>query len=387
MAGAAPIPFGRLSGFYLAYYAALGAFTPFWPLFLKARGFDVAAISVLMSLWYATRIVAPTTWGWLAGRSAQPVRWLRIGCLLTLLSFVVFLVPLDFLPMLVAMSAFCFFYNAVMPQFESLTLSHLGGRSEQYGRVRVWGSIGFIALVLLLGVLLEYIPALWLPALMLPIYGALLASAFANDYAAEANAPAAARSSGFGERLRQPEVIAFFVVALLMQMSFGPHYTFFSIYLEEHGYRASSLGIFWGIGVATEIAMFFASARLLRRFGAPALLGASLLAASLRWTMTALWPQQAVLLALAQVLHALCFAAFFTACMQYLAGFFPGRSNGHAQGVFYGFSSGVGGVLGALCAGLAWEHGGGRLAFLLAAAIAVAATVIAFIWLRPRRVA
>ena len=63
------LPHWRLSGFYLAYYAALGAFTPYWSLFLKARGHDIAAISVLMSLWYATRIVAPSSWGWLSGRS------------------------------------------------------------------------------------------------------------------------------------------------------------------------------------------------------------------------------------------------------------------------------------------------------------------------------
>jgi len=381
----APIPFLRLSGFYLAYYAALGAFTPFWNLFLKARGFDVAAISVLMSLWYATRIVAPSTWSWLAGRSPRPVTWLRLGCLLTLLTFAVFLLPLNLAAMFLAMSAFCFFYNAVMPQFEALTLSHLGGRSESYGRIRVWGSIGFIGVVLALGVLFDHVSVQWLPALMLPLYGALLASACANDYAPSANQPAEAASDGFGERLRQPGVLAFFVVALLMQVSFGPLYTFFSIYLEEHGYRAATLGLYWGLGVAVEIVMFYASARLLRRFGALALLLASLLAAALRWTLTGLWPGQPAILALAQILHALCFAAFFAASMQYLAVYFPGRHNGHAQGVFYGFSSGVGGVLGALGSGYAWQYGNGRLAFLLAAGVALVAALVAVIWLRPKR--
>src|SRR5690606_40168979 len=97
------IPAFRLSSFYFAYYAALGAFSPYWGLFLKSRGMDVAAISILMSLWYGTRIIAPTAWTTLAARSPQPVRWLRLGCLITLISFAAFIVPMDYVGLLVTM--------------------------------------------------------------------------------------------------------------------------------------------------------------------------------------------------------------------------------------------------------------------------------------------
>ncbi len=110
-----PVPVARLSSFYLFYYAALGAFTPYWSLFLTARGMSVTAISVMMGIWYATRIVAPTTWTSIAAASPRPIRWLRIGCVLTLLTFCVFLLPLPQPWMYPAMVVFCFFYNAVMP--------------------------------------------------------------------------------------------------------------------------------------------------------------------------------------------------------------------------------------------------------------------------------
>ncbi len=380
-----PIPQVRLSSFYFAYYAALGAFTPYWSLLLKDRGHGVAAISVLMSLWYATRIVAPSAWGWLAGRAARPVQWLRIGCALTVATFAVFLVPLDFAWTFVAMTAFCFFYNAVMPQFEALTLSHLAGRSERYGRIRVWGSIGFIVVVVAFGALFDHVAIGWLPWLMLPLYVGLFATACINDYARPVAVAETGDDHGFVERLRRPDVIAFFIVALLCQVSFGPHYTFFSIYLEEHGYSASALGAYWGIAVAVEIGMFFASARVLRRWGARMLLLSSLLAGAARWALTALWPENPLIMGMAQLLHALCFAAFFAASMQYMALFFPGPMNGHGQGVFYGFSSGVGGVLGALLSGLVWQYAGGESAFLLAAGVALLATLIAWIWLRPQQ--
>lgn len=380
-----PVPTLRLSSFYFAYYAALGAFTPYWSLYLKGIGQDVAAISILMSLWYATRVVAPSTWSTLAARSGRPVYWLRIGCLLTASSFVAFTMRFEFSGLFVAMCVFCFMYNAVMPQFESITLSHLVGRSERYGRIRVWGSIGFVIVVSLFGMLLDHLPVTALPWLMLPLFAGMLLSAMMNDYGRPAALLAESGSNSFLSRLRRPEVIAFFVVALLVQLSFGPYYTFFSIYLDEHGYSTSALGIFWSIGVVVEIAVFSFSAWIFRRWSAATVLLTSLVAATLRWTVIALWPDSVVLMTFAQTLHALSFAGFFAASMQFLVLFFPGKQNGHAQGIFYGFSSGIGGVLGALLSGLVWQAHGGEAAFLLASTTAAAAVVVAWIWIRPRQ--
>jgi len=380
------LPAARLSAFYLAYYTALGAFTPYWSLFLKQRGQDAAAISVLMSLWYGTRIVAPSTWNALATRSSRPVAWLRIGCLATLASFLVFLVPMSFTGLFAAMVVFCFCYNAVMPQFEAITLSHLVGRSEQYGRIRVWGSIGFIGSVGLLGLVFDHWSVAHLPLLMLPMFAALLAASFANDYGpghveTPAGVPGELRRCLLRRCLLRRDVLMFLLVALLAQISFGPLYTFFSIFLEQHGYRASTLGLFWALGVAVEIGVFFLAARLLARFDARHILIAALASAALRWLVTALFPDRTAIVTLAQLTHALNFAAFFAACMQFMAKFFPGRLAGHGQGLYYGLSSGVGGVLGALIAGQAWRIGGGELAFLWASGFAIAATVIAWRYL------
>ncbi|MEO8461141.1 MAG: MFS transporter, partial [Dokdonella sp.] len=293
--GSEPLPAARLASFYFAYYAALGAFVPYWSLFLKDRGQDVAAISVLMSLWYGTRIFAPSAWGWLAGRSMQPIRWLRIGCALTLTAFLVFLVPLDFRGLLIAMCVFCFAYNAVMPQFEALTFSHLAGRSERYGRIRVWGSIGYIATVVGFGVVFDHWPIGYLPLLLAPLFVGLVLSSFSNYYG-RPRADEMPVDQGFRQRLRLPEVRVFFIVAVLMQISFGAYYTFFSIYLDQHGYRTSALGGYWAVAVAIEIAVFVYSVRIFQRWSARSVVIASLVTACLRWWVTALWPDNVVLM-------------------------------------------------------------------------------------------
>jgi PPP family 3-phenylpropionic acid transporter len=379
------VPASRLAGFYFIYYAALGGFTPYWNLFLKERGQDAAAISVLMSLWYGTRIVAPGAWSWLAARSSQPIRWLHLGCVLTLLTFVPFVMPMGFAALFGAMLLFCFFYNAVMPQFEALTLSHLTGRSEHYGAIRVWGSIGFVAVVALLGVVFDHVSVKYLPLLMLPMFAALVASSFVNRYGAALPADDCAEAHRIGLRatLRRREVMAFLLVALLAQISFGPLYTFFSLYLEQHGYRASTIGLYWSLGVLVEIAVFFFAARLFARYDPRSVLLVALASAVLRWLVTALLPGNAIVMALAQLTHALNFAAFFAATMQFMARFFPGKLAGHGQGVFYGFSSGVGGVLGALIAGQAWRLGGGECAFAVGAFFSAAAFALAWFGL-PR---
>ncbi|HEY5971255.1 MAG TPA: MFS transporter [Pseudoxanthomonas sp.] len=384
MEAGAPVPAVRLSSFYFAYYAALGAFTPYWSLYLESRGMNVAAISVLMSLWYATRIVAPSTWTTLAAHSPHPIRWLRLGCALTLLFFAAFLMPLGFSGLFVVMCAFCFAYNAVMPQFESITMSHLGERSDRYGHIRVWGSIGFIVVVALYGMLLDRFGVGTLPWLMLPLMGGLLVSSFCNQYAHPVEEIRDENHVGFRARLKRPQVVAFFAAAFLAQVSFGPYYTFFSIYLAEHGYSASMLGLFWTVGVLAEIGVFFLSSRIFRRWDAGKVMMFALFSAALRWWATALWPDSIPLMLLAQLTHALNFGAFFAAVMQLLVRFFPGRMNGHGQGVFYGLSSGVGGVVGALAAGQLWRFGG-NVAFVASGCFALIAAMIAWHWLVRHR--
>lgn len=371
------VPVARLSSYYLFYYAALGAFTPYWSLFLTARGMSVTAISVMMGIWYATRIVAPTTWTSIAAASRDPIRWLRIGSVLTLVTFCAFLLPLPQPWMYPAMVVFCFFYNAVMPQFESITLTHLGNDSHRYGMIRVWGSLGFIAVVMGFGWFLEGRSAGVLPWLMLPLFALLVASSFANRYARDFHR-ADGDASGFLQIVRKPQVLAFFLAAFMEQLSFGPYYTFFSVYMDHHGYATSTLGLLWTIGVVFEVAVFFTIGRFFRRYDASWMLLIALLSSTVRWTVTALFPQHLGVMLVAQTAHALGFAAFFAAAMQMLATYFPGRLNGHGQGLLYGFSSGVGGVLGALIAGQLWGIDNGRTAFLAGAGFAAAGALLCF---------
>src|SRR5690606_40939067 len=101
------------------------------------------------------RRFAPRAWAALPGRRARPGRWSLAGCLLPLLTFAGFLFTRNAWAVLAVMAVFGVFYNAVMPQFEAMTLTALGPRPDLYGRLRVWGSIGFLLVAGSYGALMD----------------------------------------------------------------------------------------------------------------------------------------------------------------------------------------------------------------------------------------
>lgn len=374
---APPLPYWRLSSFYFGYYAALGGFTPYFAQWLHDLGQDAAAISVLFALWYGTRIFAPTAWSTLSSRSPHPIRWLRAGALLTLIAFAGFLFTERFVALFAVMLVFSFFCNAIMPQFEALTLDTLGARRTEYGRLRVWGSIGFILVTLGFGWLLEHHGSRWLPALMLPLFAATAISAFVNRMpAAHAHADEPPPGS-LWQSLRRPGARQFLAVALLMQIGFGPFYVFYTLYLGENGHGKDTIGGLWALGVLAEIGLFLLAPRLLRRFGAITLVLICLGVTALRWQVTALFPGSLPLMLAMQLLHALSFGIFHASCMQLVGSYFPGRLSAHGQALLYALSSGVGGVAGAGLAGLAWKLGGGAACFSMGAIAAAIGFVLA----------
>jgi MFS transporter, PPP family, 3-phenylpropionic acid transporter len=370
-------PYWRLSSFYFWYYAALGGFTPYFAQWLHDLGQDEGAISALMALWYATRVFAPTSWSALSTRSAHPIRWLQFGAVLTLFGFTGFVFAQQFFALFAVMLFFSFFCNAIMPQFEALTLNTLHGRREEYGRIRVWGSIGFILVTLGYGWLLERHGSAWLPLLMLPLFALTAGAAFVNRMPSGAPHEQEAAPGSVWQALRRPGVPGFLAVALLMQIGFGPYYVFFTLYLGDAGHGTDTIGGLWALGVLAEIVLFVLAPQLLRRHSPRSLVLFSLAATALRWLATAFYPDSLAVMVSVQLLHALSFGVFHACCMQLIAAYFPGRWSAHGQALLYGLSSGVGGVIGAAMAGAAWEFGGGVACFAFGAGAAAIGFVLA----------
>ncbi|WP_372956878.1 MFS transporter [Marinobacter sp.] len=372
----------RLSNLYFWFFALLGSLLPYWSLYLEGRGFSYLQIATLMATIQLTKIVAPSVWGWLGDRTGLRVRLVRFGAVIGSLCFAgVFLEP-DFYGLLLVMLLFTFFWNAILPLYEVITLRVLGDRKERYGRIRLWGSVGFIGGVAIIGGVLELVPITSLPWLLLPVFAGIAISAFLVPSERGEKKTPAPRGS-LKAIVSHPAVVAFFAMNFLLQVSHGAYYTFFSIHLEQFGYSKLSIGLLWSLGVVAEIGLFLVMHRITRYFSVRQIAIGALLLTMIRWILIAEVTDVVLVLIFAQLLHAASYGALHVISVQYVQGFFGQHHHGQGQALYSGLTFGAGGAVGAWLSGFLVEGFSTSIAFWGGAIAMVFAIGITWRWLRP----
>jgi PPP family 3-phenylpropionic acid transporter len=375
-------PYWRISSFYFFYFALLGAWLPFWPLYLKDLGFSATAIGLLAGILQGTKIFAPHLWGWLADRSGTRMYVVRSGAVAAALIFALIFLRKDFLALALIIAGYSFFWNAVLSQFEVATLAHLRGAFQRYSLVRVWGSIGFIASVAGLGFVFEVISLAWLPAILLALLAGIAVSSFLVDEPPPATVPDLVVPGSLRTIMRQPLVWAFLGSCFLLQVAHGPYYTFFSVYLENHGYPRAQTGLLWSLGVIAEVVLFMNMHRLYAIFSLRNILLVSLMLAVIRWLVIAFFVESLPLLLAAQCLHAATFASYHAVAVELVRRLFAGGYEGQGMALYSGVCYGGGAAVGAVGSGLLWSISP-LLTFMIASAVSLLALLIAWLWIYP----
>ncbi|MNP13720.1 putative 3-phenylpropionic acid transporter [compost metagenome] len=321
------------------------------------------------------RCVAPNIWGWLGDWSGQRLAIVRFGALATALSFSTIFLSHSYAWLAMVMALHAFFWHAVLPQFEVITLAHLGQRTETYSRIRLWGSIGFICTVVGLGKLFELASLDAYPLALLAIMLGIVASSWWVPNAQPAWRQGADEAGGFLAQLLQPGVLAFYLCVCLMQLSHGPYYTFLTLHLEALGYSRGVIGLLWALGVVAEVILFLVMPRLLGRFTLRQVLAASFLLAALRWLLLGSFAEHLLVLLFAQLMHAATFGSFHAACIHFVQRTFQARQQGQGQAL-YAALAGTGGALGSLYSGYSWSSLGPAWTFAIASLAALGAAII-----------
>jgi len=359
----------RIAGFYFFYYAFVGMFSPYWSLYLQSIHFTPIEIAILMSIQPVMRMVAPNVWGWLADHTRQRLLVVQVAATLSAVFYFGVFLTTSFWGLFLVLSLMSFFWSASMPLVEATTMSYLGKNTAHYGRIRSWGSIGFIVAVVGLGYAFDYIAIVWLlwAGLVCEI-GILI---FARQIPKTEVLAHHTDHQPIRQIVMQPKVLALLGACFLMSVAHGPYYTFFSIYLVEHGYTKTAVGALWALGVICEIGVFFLMPALVKRFGFTRILLISFSAAVLRFMLIG-WTVDVVgLLLFAQVLHALTFGAYHAASVGLVHEFFKGRHQSKGQALFGSFTYGAGGVLGGLASGPIWQHWGASALYTFSSSMAL----------------
>jgi PPP family 3-phenylpropionic acid transporter len=376
------IPYWRLSGFYFFYFGSIGVLVPYWSLYLQDSGFSAKEIGELTAILLATRIVAPYLWGWLADHIGHRIRIVRTASLIAAVSFSALLWDDSYLWIAMTMLLFSFFWNAALPQFEVTTLQYLNQHTDHYSKIRLWGSIGFIVCAVSLGSLLESFDSIIVPyAMLICMAGIWLMTMIVKE---PETAHHSIQHTSIIQILKCKEVVAFFIVCFLVQLSHGPFYTFYTLYLEQYHYSKSLIGQLWGMGVVAEVLIFILIYKWLSKIGLQRVIWISALLGSLRWLMIGYLPESITVLILAQLLHAASFGTFHIAAIAWVHKHFIGKNQGRGQAIYSSIGFGAGGALGSLASGYLWLSPGPEVTFYFAAMTSLIACLIAYYGLNKK---
>ncbi|MCF8177271.1 MAG: MFS transporter [Sulfuritalea sp.] len=364
---------GRLSAWYFWYFAFIGAFLPYFSLYLQSIGLSAGRIAVLMSLGQFMRLLAPLLWSWLADSGGRRVRIVVASTAAALASYSVVFLTQDFVVLLIGMAVLHFFWSASLPLVEALTLGHLAAHPERYGRIRLWGSVGFIVAVMGVGRLLDSAPIssqLWVSwALLL---GTFLSGLTLVEVKGHANLVA----GPIRDVLRQRKVVFLLTAGLFMMAAHGALYVFYSIHLVAQGYDKTVVGLLWTLGVVAEIVVFLYMPKISARVSLRQILLACFALAALRFMLIG-WAVDFIgLLVFAQLLHGASFGAHHAATMAALNRWFVARQQARAQALYGSVAYGAGGLGGALLAGALWERAGSGITFSAASMLALVGLIL-----------
>jgi PPP family 3-phenylpropionic acid transporter len=376
------LPFAALTASYCAH---AGFFGPFLPLWLKDFGLSLVVISLLTSVQSVTRMVAPYAWGALSDHTGERVKLLRWGALIALVGSAglwfnggVWWFAIVLLVMFAQTSG-------MMPMTEA-AVAHVvsqGGAfdTKLYGRVRLWGSLGFMLAVLGAGAWFEHVGMHSFPLMVTLSLVVLVVCAYRMPDVKEATHAREGGAVSIRPVLMQRSVQWLFASMFFHVLSHMGIYTFFSLYLDSLGYSKTTIGLLWAVSVTVEIAWFYTQSRWLPMVSLTGWLVLCSAIMAFRMAVTASAASVLWVLVVVQALHALTFAAHHSACIALLSHHFPGKLRGRGQALYTVIGYGIPGVIGGLLGGLLSERHGLASVFWATALTSLVATACAWrVW-------
>lgn len=376
----------RAAGLTAAYYAVvfmtLGAYVPYWPVWLQEWGLSRADIGFFLGAATIARIAGSTVIPAIADRHAIRRRMIVFTSVATASLFLAHLVIDQTGPLLAATLILAIVMAPTIPLGEALGLRAATAHGFAYAVVRAAGSVGFLVANVGVGWALDRVQPDLVIWIMVPGFLALAVLGAVHPGGGKAAGNDSARYSEAARLLTMPAFVAFAAALALTQSSHVVFYVYSVLDWQDQGLGGTLIGWLWAVGVLAETALMLGPGRrIVAAIGPAAAIGAGAGAAVLRWAAMAaapgalwLWPLQG--------LHALTFALTHLGAMAFLARAVPPRLAASAQGLVSGVAIGITSALAIAASGAVVRSAGISSAYLLMAAVAAASLGAAFILAR-----
>lgn len=333
-----------LSLFYFFYFALIGVYVIFLPKVLSLSGYSATDIGIIFAAAPLVRFVVPFLF--INGLKLD-VRSFNFALIIMLSSALAFYFSLDnFYKLLFSNIGIGIGISLILPYIELISLNFLG--KERYGKIRLFGSVGFIVVALVLVKFLSEPSTALTYLLALALFTVISAYIIVQGQKEVLNKTS--KESNDIDILKDWKL---WLGLTLMQVGFGPFYNFFTIYETDAGISLDMTIYLWSFGVIVEVFMLFFQGKFLRN-NLLLVLQVTILVTSFRWVLVFMFPQNLGILFFSQALHALSFALFHSASISYL--FMHYRHKSLAQQFFSGITYGAGAFVGALYSGYVYEY-------------------------------
>ncbi len=379
------IMYNSYSSIFFFYYSISGLLTGFLSVFLESKGFSSLEMGEIMGLFITSKIIGPMLLAKSTDITGDPLAKIRLASLFAIISFSFLLWVNSYWLIIISLVMFGLFWTSILPLLSVMTLNSFNDDARRYSRIRLWGSFGFIILAVIAGIALGELPPnifayLGVSSLLLLYLSTLILKKTKSNMNTEHV------NVCISEKIFTRSFISFFIASLMLTISFGPYSAFFALYLRDLGYPSYSVGLFISLGVIAEIIMFIYVGTFLHKFKLGSLIIFCISITGVRWFLLREFADNLTLLVLSQLLHAVSFALYHTASMQYLQNHFEPKQQNRGQAVYSAGVYGIGGALGAYLAGLLWANGiGYKAAYDMAIIMTIIGSISAAFMLKDEK--
>lgn len=379
----------RFSINYFIFFAALATVVPYLQKILKMQGFRAYEIGLLLGVFEITGIFGPLLIGWFADRVGKYRLILLVLTLGSGSAFFFFILNIGFAVTFLVLILFGMMFRPIASLTDALASRTLTDVVGQYGKARIWGSIGFVGISFFYQIwgFLDTSSTIRIVLIFLVLMTALF---FSNI-----NLPKIKISINREENVNNSGIVKksllknslfsmsnqFWIgisIAFFIKMGMSGYYSFFSIYLNDI-YNIKGISGIWGIGALAEIPVVLWGSRYVVRYGISKMLGLAAIGTVIRMLIYALAPPFPLMLA-GQLFHALSFGLLHITIIVLINQEVKEQSRALAMAVFGGISYGLSGFMGSSLSGFILDSFGFSVMYFFCAAIAMAAVLLVIIF-------
>jgi PPP family 3-phenylpropionic acid transporter len=373
--------------YYIFYFAAMGIYIPFLPLFLSHSNLDSMEIGFLMSVGPFVGIFAQAVWGTQADRRRRHKEFLIVALTLTALICIFLSYAKGFISFAVLLLLYAFTNSPITPLSDALVLNTLEDR-RNYGKIRRWGSFGFALTAALGGLIFTYIDLAWFGIVEgIVLFGCLFwAKSLPNPRKKmQAGSSLPALPSSLLNVLKVPSLLVFFMVTFLFMTPYNAYTAFFGWHMQELGASRWWIGFGWTIAGLSEMLVFSLGNISLRWFTPQQLMILAGAIFAFRWIEYSR-VQDFRIIILLQITQCLSFALFYLAGVEYLNSLLPTYVQGSAQAAFNAVSFGISAIVGTFGAGWLVRVGDVQLMYRVAASLTAVGIILVVCFLKKARI-